>query len=169
MCCTPWAQRPGFAFGFPYFFSESGPWGSREARMRGRHRGFGRGHGAGPGPGDDEGFASFGVRRPLRYLAFKLELDEQQVAAIARILDELKTERAQAAVDDRRTLADFADAIGGETFDAARAAAGADRRVATAARLKDAVSRALTQIHAVLKPDQRTRLAYLIRTGILTM
>jgi Spy/CpxP family protein refolding chaperone len=138
--------------------------------MRGRHgHGFGRGRDHGPGPGDDEGFGSFGVRRPLRFLAFKLELDERQVAEVARILDDLKTERAQAAVDDRRTLTDFADALAGETFDAARAAAGADRRVATATRLKDAVSRALTQIHAVLNPDQRARLAYLIRTGILAM
>jgi len=30
---------------------------------------------------------------------------------MARILNELKTERAQAAVDDRRTLTAFADAL----------------------------------------------------------
>jgi len=170
MCCTPGAQGPAFGFGFPYFFSESGPWGWRGGRMRGRHFGRGRGHGGHEqGPGDDEGFGSFGVRRPLRFLAYKLELDEQQVGAIARILDELKTERAQAAVDDRRTLGDFADALSGETFDTAKATAGAERRVASAARLKDAVSRALTQIHGVLNPDQRSRLAYMIRTGILAM
>jgi len=34
---------------------------------------------------------------------------------LARILDELKTERAQVAVDDRRTPADFADALAGHT------------------------------------------------------
>jgi hypothetical protein len=33
--------------------------------------------------------------------------------------------------------------------------------------LRDAVLKALQQIHAVLNPDQRTRLAYLIRTGAL--
>ena len=39
------------------------------------------------------------------------ELDEKQVVQLARILDELKTERAQSAVDDRRTLAEFADLL----------------------------------------------------------
>ena len=72
------------------------------------------------------------MRRPLRFLAYKLELDERQVAELARILDELKTERAQAEVDRRRSLSGFADAVGGSTFDAARAggsgrAAGGDR------------------------------------------
>jgi Spy/CpxP family protein refolding chaperone len=118
----------------------------------------------GGGMGPSEGF---GVRRPLRFLAYKLGLDEKQVEQLARVLDELKTERAQAGVDDRRSLSDFADAVAGETFDTARAAAGADRRVESARRLRDAVVRALQQIHAILNPDQRARLAYLIRTGVL--
>ena len=60
-------------------------------------------------------------------LAYKLELDRNQIEQLARILDELKTERAQAAVDDRRTLADFADALSGEQFDSAKATAGGHR------------------------------------------
>jgi hypothetical protein len=63
------------------------------------------------------GGGAFGVRRPLRFLAFRLELDESQVAELAKILDELKTERAQAAVDDRRALTAFAEAVGAESFD----------------------------------------------------
>src|SRR5262245_24690418 len=59
----------------------------------------------------DFGGGAFGVRRPLRFLAHKLDLDEKQVAELARVLNELKTERAQAAVDHRRTVAGFADAI----------------------------------------------------------
>src|SRR5262245_16435497 len=61
-------------------------------------------------PGD-YGRAAFGVRRPLRLLAYKLDLDAEQVSELARILNELKTERAQAEVDDRRTVATFADAL----------------------------------------------------------
>src|SRR5262245_39370814 len=56
----------------------------------------------------------FGVRRPLRFLAYKLGLSDSQVAEMARILNDLKTERAQAAVDDRRTLTALADAVSGE-------------------------------------------------------
>ena len=111
----------------------------------------------------------FGVRRPLRFLAHKLELDEQQVADLARILDELKIERAQVEVDDRRSLSEFADALGGETFDGTKASAGGERRVASAGRLRETLVRSLQQIHAMLKPEQRTRLSYLIRAGILSL
>ncbi len=132
--------------------------------------GEGRGCGDGDG-GDDGGFGggAFGVRRPLRFLAYKLELDERQVAELARILDELKTERAQAEVDRRRTLSAFADAVGASAFDGARAKEGVDLRVASAERLRDAVTKALGRIHTLLDDDQRQRLAYLIRTGTLVI
>src|SRR5262249_48705357 len=119
--------------------------------------------------GDFGGSGAFGVRRPLRFLVYKLGLDERQAAELARILDELKTERAQAAVDHRRTVAAFADAIAGDAFDSAKASEGASQRVTSAQRLRDAVLRALEQIHAILKPEQRAQLAYLIRTGTLTL
>jgi len=132
--------------------------------------GWGGGPPAGDG-GDGDGFGggAFGVRRPLRFLAYKLELDESQVAQLARILDELKTERAQGEVDRRRSLTAFADAVGAETFEEARAKEAGALRVATAERLRDAVTKALGRIHALLEPDQRERLAYLIRTGALAI
>ena len=76
--------------------------GSERGRERGRFQ-----YEAG---GDFGEGGSFGVRRPLRFLAHKLELDETQVAELASILNDLKTERAQAAVDDRRTVVEIADA-----------------------------------------------------------
>jgi Spy/CpxP family protein refolding chaperone len=109
------------------------------------------------------------VRRPLRFLAYKLGLDEKQVAALARILDELKTERAQAEVDRRRTVSALADAVAGETFDEAKAGEGAKLRVTSAERLRDAVVKALQQIHTILDGEQRAKLAYLIRTGTLSI
>lgn len=127
-------------------------------------------HGGGPGGGDDfGGGGAFGVRRPLRFLAYKLNLSEEQVAQLAKILDELKTERAQAAVDDRRTVAAFADALGLEKFDEAKAKEGGDLRVKSAERLRDAVVKSLGRIHAVLDQAQRAQLAYLIRTGVLSI
>jgi Spy/CpxP family protein refolding chaperone len=116
---------------------------------------------------EDDG--GFGVRRPLRFLAYKLELSQEQITRLVRILDELKTERAQSAVDDRRTLAEFADAIGGDAFDAAKAQSAGERRVSSAAKLRDTLIRSLQQIHALLTPQQRERLAYFIRTGILAV
>jgi len=113
------------------------------------------------------GAGALGVRRPLRYLAYKLDLDEQQVSELARILSELKTERAQAEVDGRRATTALADAIAGEQFNAERANEAGAMRVATAEHLRDAVIKALGRIHALLEPEQRERLAYLIRTGTL--
>jgi len=129
------------------------------------------GHWAGGEEGDwgdyGGGGGGFGVRRPLRFLAYKLGLDEKQVAQLAEILSELKTERAQAAVDNRRTVSGFADALAGETFDQAKADAAGQLRLDSAKRLRDAVVRALGRIHGVLNAEQRARLAYLIRTGTL--
>jgi Spy/CpxP family protein refolding chaperone len=127
--------------------------------------------GGGPAEEHEGGYGggSFGVRRPLRFLAYKLGLDERQITALARILDQLKTERAQAEVDRRRSVAAFADALAGDTFDAAKAGEGGALRVQSATNLRDAVVKALQEIHALLNPDQRVRLAYLIRSGVLVV
>jgi len=130
-----------------------------EAHASGR-QGHGHGHGGGP---------LFGVRRPLRFMAHKLDLDEEQVKALARILDDLKTERAQAAVDDRRTVGDFAAALEAESFEAEQAKAGLERRVESAKRVEEAVFAALERTHAMLRPEQRSKLAYLLRSGALTI
>jgi len=149
-------------------------WRSRHAsREYAVHAGCGSmGHGAhwaAPPEHGDFGAGAFGVRRPLRYLAYKLQLDEQQVAELARILNELKTERAQAEVDGRRAVAALADAIAGDTFDQQKATDGAALRVRSAERLRDVLVQSLGRIHAVLRPEQRARLAYLIRTGTLSL
>src|SRR5438445_309980 len=121
----PWRRRKTM---HPGFF---GWW-----RGRGHGHGCGAEAGCGPGAGhgqgheghappwagwhasgDDEGGTPFGVRRPLRFLAYKLELDEAQVAELARVMSDLKTERAQAAVDNRRSVTALADIIAGDTFD----------------------------------------------------
>jgi Spy/CpxP family protein refolding chaperone len=159
--------------------AECGPQGEGESGGRGRHghegrhrheSGWGGEHVHAGGEHDgDFGGGSFGVRRPLRFLAYKLELDEKQVAELARVLNELKTERAQAEVDHRRSIAGFADAISAEAFDEAAVGTVATERVKSAERLRDAVVKALGRIHALLSPEQRAKFAYLIRTGALTL
>jgi Spy/CpxP family protein refolding chaperone len=152
--CGSWAGcAPGGGGGW------GGPW-----------RGGQEEHHASEGWGDgDGGGGGFGVRRPLRFLAYKLELDDRQVGELAKILDELKTERAQGEVDRRRTLAAFADAVGAAAFDDARAGEAGQLRVDSAQRLREAVITALRKIHGLLDPEQREKLAYLIRTGTLVV
>jgi Spy/CpxP family protein refolding chaperone len=167
-----WQMHPGFI----------GWWHARREAMRAGGCGPFARPGGGPGGGggceprfasghDDGGFegGAFGVRRPLRFLAYKLELDEKQVDALARVLDDLKTERAQAAVDHRRSTSALADAIEGASFDEGAVNEVAGSRVKSAERLRDAVVKALGRIHAILTPEQRGKLAYLLRTGALQM
>jgi hypothetical protein len=85
------------------------------------------------------------------------------------MLDELKTERAQTEVDHRGTVTAFADAVEGPTFGEPRSREGGDLRVKSAERLRDAVTLALSRIHAMLDDDQRKRLSYLIRTGVVSL
>jgi Spy/CpxP family protein refolding chaperone len=117
----------------------------------------------------DGDFGGFGVRRPLRFLAHKLDLDDRQVSELASILSDLKTERAQAEVDHRRSTAGFADRIADATFDEGKVSEVAGARVRTAEHLRDALVKALGKIHALLSAEQREKLAYLIRTGVLSL
>lgn len=110
-----------------------------------------------------------GVRRPLRFLAWKLELSESQVSEFATVLNALKTERAQAEVDDQRALALLAEAIQGEPFDSGKAEEAGRLRVQSAERVQKKVVESLGRMHALLEPEQRARLAYLLRTGTLVM
>ena len=110
-----------------------------------------------------------GVRRPLRFMAWKLGLDERQVAELATVLNELKTERAQSEVDDRRALALLAEAAAAETFDRDKAVEAGRLRTTSAERVQQKVVESLGRIHALLDPEQRSRLAYLLRTGTLVM
>ena len=158
-------------------------WRRQREQCAERHAGYGWEGRGGPSrrewsydaaPDDDlggygGGGGAFGVRRPLRLLAYKLDLTDAQVGELARILDVLKTERAQAAVDHRRALSAFADAVAGDAFDRKKADEGASQRLGSAERLRNAVSAALEQIHALLESPQRARLAYLIRTGTLSL
>jgi Spy/CpxP family protein refolding chaperone len=134
-------------------------WRHEERLARALHRFEHRG-----ADGDDFFGAGLGVRRPLRFLAWRLELDEDQTAALARILEQLKLERAQAALDLRRAAASLADAFAGE-FARPQAEAAAEQRATAARRVQDAMAKALEELHALLEPDQRRALAELIRTG----
>jgi len=119
--------------------------------------------------GQDDPGAGLGVRRPLRYLAWKLELEEEQVAKLAAIIETLKTERAQADVDFRRSTSVIAGALEGEQLDQTALDEAAKQRVASEERRQRAVATALSSLHALLDDEQRKRLAYLVRTGALQL
>jgi Spy/CpxP family protein refolding chaperone len=115
------------------------------------------------------GGGSFGVRRPLRFLSWKLGLREEQVAELAAIVNDLKTERAQHEVNDRRALSLLADAVTGESLNETGVSEAAKLRTESARRLQEQVTKAVQRMHAMLDSEQRARLAYLIRSGALVM
>jgi hypothetical protein len=86
-------------------------------------------------------------------MAHRLDLDDEQIDALAGILNVLKTERAQARLDEQRSIAGIADAVAGEEFE----------------RLKEEVLVTLEKTHAILDSEQRKRLAYLLRSGQLSI
>lgn len=147
---------------------------ARACAQTGVHAGAGAGghahHAAGGhGHGEHGHGPMFGVRRPLRVMANELELDDEQVERLARIIDELKTSRAQAAVDERRSVGSIADSLLDGELDRAKLQAALGLRVTSAERLRDAVLEALAATHAMLRPDQRKKLAYLLRSGQITI
>ena len=102
-------------------------------------------------------------------MAHELELDDEQVEKLARAIDELKTMRAQAAVDERRSVGLIADALLGGELDRAKLGEALELRVKSAQLLRDAVLEALGDTHGMLRPEQRKKLAYLLRSGQITI
>ena len=139
--------------------SRSGPGDEHQSHSRGGHHGH-HGHwGRGP----------WGVRRPLRFMARQLDLDESQVAELAAILDDLKMQRAQARLDRRRAVSVFADVFLEDTFDAERVKEACSSRADSERAVEEAVAKALERTFALLDEEQRKRLSYLLRSEGLTI
>ncbi len=177
-CFGPWPMRHmkmAYAYGYAApldtddSFEPETPYdeGKREERSRGtwyahrEHRGR-RGHRSG----------NFGVRRPLRYLSYQLDLDESQRRQVAAALDSLKIEREQMALDEKKMVSELADLVHDAGASDADGKLSTDAlkeklssRVRSSEQLQKRIAKALKQIVEVLDPDQRQEFAYLIRTG----
>ena len=111
----------------------------------------------------------FGIRRPLRHLTWKLDLDDGQVREVADVLARLKTARSQARVDRESSVNDLAQAFGSEDFDEEKAGEAIERRKAGSGGQEDSVLEALRRIHDILDADQRAEFAYLLRSGSIEL
>jgi hypothetical protein len=104
--------------------------------------GLPKGHSTGP---------EIGERLP----DFELPDAQARLTAAGRLLEALKIERAQAAVDLRRAHSGLADALEGTEFGRESAQSSGDRRLAAAERIQSAVTPNLEQLHALLDDEQR--------------
>ncbi len=109
------------------------------------------------------------IPRTLYFMQKSLNLSQSQTEQLARVLDDIETERAQARVDDRRTLGAIADAFSGASFDGAQAKTALDMRQKSEERVRTTVLATLSKTHAILEPAQRERLATMLRTGDLSI
>ncbi len=111
----------------------------------------------------------FGVRRPLRYLAWKLELSEEQTRALVEVLDRLKTAYGQSKLDRDRSTSDIASLFGAASFDADRIDVALEGRTNATRTLNGELSAALRRIFELLDENQRREFAYLLRSGGFTL
>jgi uncharacterized membrane protein len=110
-----------------------------------------------------------GVRRPLRFLAHRLGLDPRQMQTFADVIEDWKTEYAQAEVDGRRARKQLTKAIGEEGFDAEAAAAALEARAESRSRVESGVVSGLQELHVVMSPEQRNVFAMLLRMGEISL
>ena len=108
---------------------------------------------------------SFGARRPLRYLSYRLDLDERQQRQVAGILERVKVEREQAKLDEKKTVSNLAGVVTGETVSVDGFQQALAPRVDSARNLQTALAKALQELVDLLDSDQREELAHLMRSG----
>ncbi|XOV83000.1 MAG: hypothetical protein ACFHXK_19370 [bacterium] len=114
--------------------------------------------------GHHGGGSYFGVRRPIRYLAYQLDLDDRQTRKIAAVLDRLKVEREQARLDEARTVIDIASMVTHPDLSVDMLKDALGPRVSSAEQLQIAVAKAMHEIVCELDPEQREDFAYLLNS-----
>lgn len=109
--------------------------------------------------------AQFGVRRPLRYLGYQLDLSENQMRRMGSVLNAIKNEREQLALDEKRTLSAVADLLteGVPTLEELNDALAL--RNTSSEKLQGEIAQALAQIADMLDEDQREQFVGLLVNG----
>lgn len=102
-------------------------------------------------------------------MARSLDLSPEQTAELAAILDDLKNQRDQARVDDKKAVSIFADVFTSGTFDKERVEQATAARAKSVAEVEAAVARALERTFALLDDEQRRQLSFMLRSGSLTI
>jgi Spy/CpxP family protein refolding chaperone len=112
---------------------------------------------------------TFGVRRPLRHLAWKLNLSEAQIRDVVDVLDRLKTAYNQARLDQDRSTSEVAAVFAAAEFDADRVTAALANRTRATEVLNLDLLAATRRIFELLNEEQRREFAYLLRSGAFVL
>ncbi len=112
---------------------------------------------------------TFGVRRPLRHLAWKLNLNETQVRDVVDVLDRLKTAYNQARLDQDRSTSEVAAVFTTTQFNSERVGAALATRTRATEALNQELLSAVQRIFELLNEEQRHEFAYLLRSGAFVL
>jgi Spy/CpxP family protein refolding chaperone len=103
----------------------------------------------------------FGARRVLRRIGATPEQEREVLAETDALAEVLHALRA----DARGLRADVAELLAQDAVDPARVAAALDARLGRAKELRARAAQSFAKVHAALGPEQRARLAALVREG----
>ena len=112
--------------------------------------------------------AQFGVRRPLRYLSYQLDLSENQMRRMSSALNAIKNEREQATLDEKRTVTAIADLMADGTPTLEEFGKALQPRTRNAEQLQAEIARGLVQISDILDEDQREQFIGLLLSGAIS-
>ena len=155
--CNPWHRHAAYA---RYAYATHCTPASSFSRRRQQHNvQESRGHRQG----------SFGVRRPLRYLSHRLDLDDQQRRVLAASFERIKIEREQAALDRKRSDGQVADKLTQQELAVEDLQQAMSPRTDIAQRLQATIAKELYDIVQVLDDEQREEFAYLVRSGVVKL
>jgi len=115
------------------------------------------------------GAARFGIRRPLRYLSYHLDLDEAQRRQVAASLEQIKLEREQIDLSRKRANGVLADRFVQPEVSVDDFRQALSRQEQAETQLRTVIAKSLHDIADVLDEEQRDEFAHLLRTGVLKL
>ena len=111
----------------------------------------------------------FGVRRPLRYLSYHLDLDASQRRKVAASFERVKLAREQAKLDRKKCDGNVTDVFLREDVAREDLHKALEQRTQIEQNMQDVIATELYEIASVLDDEQREEFAHLLRTGVLRL
>ena len=106
---------------------------------------------------------------PLRHLTYRLDLNESPKRRMATALNQLKTEREQVELIEKRTVAALASLLEAGTPTLAEAKEVLNDRVDSAEHLRDETAKAVVANSDFLDDDQRDKSIEMLLTGAIAL
>ena len=110
-------------------------------------------------------FRRLGARRGVRFLAARLGAGPEQESVLAAEADALAEELSRTRADLASVRAELADLLAGPRLEASQIAAAIDARLERLGAVRARLAQGLARVHSVLEPEQRARLAEMVRSG----